>query len=803
MGNSCQNASHIPLSDSAHMISPGATKSSPAPPPGLPPVEHSPSPTKPKNSLDVRLDAFHPNPEIGAYLKTVPLFGNKLTDEEFDRLGGAMESRDFVKGSRVIVEGDEGDEFFVIFKGEATVSVLHRRSADVFEDVVVAPLGKGDFFGEAALLANSKRTATVTATTDLEVLVLPRTLFSKLFDGKRFIFRFAKRGGVVAEKITDEADSSHGSLKKDKSEHAKYLLSATIMSSVLFKNFDAQQLRDIVDEMHQIHVKAGTELIKQGAVADNFYVVESGEFDVLSDNGTSVKVIATRGPGSSFGELALLYNSPRAATVVAKSDAIVWAIDRKPFRRALTKGSRKKLHEYERFLTQVSEFSALSSFERSKIAESLEEVSYPANHVICKQGDAGDTFYLIKSGSVAVSKVDDQGVKEEVGILSCGNYFGELALRHSEPRAATVTSLESVVCLTLDHHSFIALMGPLDDVLEKHEYVYHRKYVHDEEKHDDRKIQKSELSVLGTLGKGSFGFVQLVKDREGRTYALKGISKVQIIQTGQIEHVLSEKHVMNALKSPFLVRLFNTFKDQNAIYFLLEPCLGGELFTLLRHKHNFSEQTAQFYAACVIEAFEFMHSKNTVHRDLKPENLLLDNQGYVKLTDFGFAKIVTDRTFTLCGTPDYLAPEVVSGQGHGKGVDWWTLGILIYEMIASYPPFYDEDPMRTYAKIMHGRIAFPKHFSPAAVDLISKLLNPKPTKRLGVINGGVALIKGHPWFHGFNWDALAKREMKAPLEIKIKGAEDLTHFQDYIKEPARDFPKYVCGKEDPNWDAEF
>eukprot|EP00479_Gromia_sphaerica_P010907 TRINITY_DN5182_c0_g1_i1.p1 TRINITY_DN5182_c0_g1~~TRINITY_DN5182_c0_g1_i1.p1 ORF type:complete len:178 (+),score=18.89 TRINITY_DN5182_c0_g1_i1:310-843(+) len=145
--------------------------------------------------------------------------------------------------------------------------------------------------------------------------------------------------------------------------------------------------------------------------------------------------------------------------------------------------------------------------------------------------------------------------------------------------------------------------------------------------------------------------------------------------------------------------LFKRTKQKPCSIFLLEVSLGGELFSLLRNKTVFSENTSRFYAACVVEAFECMHSKNIVYRDLKPENLLLDENGYLKVQILGFAKVVKDRTWTLCGTPDYLAPEVVSGQGHAKGVDWWTLGVLVFEMLASYPPFYDNDPMQTYAKI--------------------------------------------------------------------------------------------------------
>jgi len=198
-----------------------------------------------------------------------------------------------------------------------------------------------------------------------------------------------------------------------------------------------------------------------------------------------------------------------------------------------------------------------------------------------------------------------------------------------------------------------------------------------------------------------------------------------------------------------------------------------------------------------------MHSKGIIYRDLKPENLLLTDKGYLKITDFGFAKKIKEkRTWTLCGTPDYLAPEVVSGQGHDRSVDWWTLGILIYEMLASYPPFYDEDPMKTYAKIMHGQVAFPMHFSKQAVDLIKRLLHPKPTKRLGVLKGGAKLIKQHPWFKGFDWEAFEKQSMKAPIILPVKGKEDLSNFEEYPDEDQQ-WEEYVPDPKNPDWDSDF
>ncbi len=225
------------------------------------------------------------------------------------------------------------------------------------------------------------------------------------------------------------------------------------------------------------------------------------------------------------------------------------------------------------------------------------------------------------------------------------------------------------------------------------------------------------------------------------------------------------------------------------VYFLLDVCLGGELFTILRSRRYFDEPTSKFYTACVgklhpspfsslkpfikskkiiVEAFAYMHKLDIIYRDLKPENLVLDTQGYLKVTDFGFAKEVPDKTFTLCGTPDYLAPEIVTGQGHGRAVDWWTLGVLIYEMLASFPPFFDDEPIETYRKIIRGRVKFPRYFSNEARDLIRGLLRNKPTKRLGILKGGAENIRRHGWFVNFSWKKLGDGLLKAPIVNKVK-----------------------------------
>lgn len=745
------------------------------------------------------ISQFKQNEKIGALLKNVPLL-SKLTDHERALIGGAMLEKKFTDQQIIIQQGDPGLAFYVIHSGEVAIS----RRSDTGEVIPMATLKAGDFFGETALLSNTPRTATVHAVGEVHVFYLERPAFNTLFTSDRLNVQFAKRHAVAAERLdTKYVSKVPSNAVKEKSAATAQLLLAAMKDNVLFMNLDHEHKAQILTEMYRCEIKQGINAIIQGELGDNLYIVESGEFDVFVNG----KMVAKRGKGTCFGELALMYNSPRAATVTAATDSVVWVVDRFTFRRIVSDVSERKFALYVSFLKKVELLSPLAEYERKKIAEALEEVALNVGQVVFKQGDEGDAMYIVYSGEVRIVK-KETGMTEtmELDRVVTGGYFGERALITNEPRAASSVAATPVQLLKLDRNAFALLLGPLEDIMKRRVQSYAtsslRTPIPPVVVIDRPKIAWEDLKVVKTLGKGSFGFVRLVQDRKtGTAYALKAVSKTQIVQTGQQGHVMSEKRAMMLIQHPFCIQLFATYKDKDRLYFLLEPSLGGELFTLLREKTLFDEDTARFYAACVVSAFEYMHDLNLIYRDLKPENLLLDKDGYIKVTDFGFAKdISAGRTWTLCGTPDYLAPEIVAGKGHGKGVDWWTLGIFIYEMLASYPPFYDEDPMKTYQKIMQGNIAFPSHFSKEAVSIIKKLLQPKATKRLGCLSGGARDIKAHPFFKAIDWDVLKARKMRSPYIPKIKSNLDTSNFEDYGDQEKQVEPYVDDGS---NWDAEF
>lgn len=289
---------------------------------------------------------------------------------------------------------------------------------------------------------------------------------------------------------------------------------------------------------------------------------------------------------------------------------------------------------------------------------------------------------------------------------------------------------------------------------------------------------------IRTLGTGSFGRVMLVQNQSNKAFfAMKILDKQKVVKLKQVEHTLNEKRILTSINHPFLVSLHDSFKDNSNLYMVLEFVGGGEMFSHLRRVGRFTEPHCKFYASQIVMAFEYLHHLDLIYRDLKPENILIDPQGYVKVTDFGFAKRVKGRTWTLCGTPEYLAPEIILSKGYNKAVDWWALGVLIYEMAAGYPPFFADQPIQIYEKIVSGKVRFPSHMSAEIKDLLRSLLQVDLTKRFGNLKNGVQDIRGHKWLATLDWIGIFNRKVEPPFMPKSKGPGDHSNFDQYDEEP--------------------
>ncbi|KAF3356778.1 hypothetical protein VD0004_g9789 [Verticillium dahliae] len=294
------------------------------------------------------------------------------------------------------------------------------------------------------------------------------------------------------------------------------------------------------------------------------------------------------------------------------------------------------------------------------------------------------------------------------------------------------------------------------------------------------KLQIEDFELLKLVGKGSFGKVMQVRKKDThRIYAVKTIRKAHIISRSEVAHTLAERSVLAQINNPFIVPLKFTFQSPAKLYFVLAFINGGELFHHLQKEQRFDVNRSRFYTAELLCALECLHGFNVIYRDLKPENILLDYQGHIALCDFGLCKLDMkdeDRTNTFCGTPEYLAPELLMGQGYQKTVDWWTLGVLLYEMLTGLPPFYDENTNEMYRKILSEPLHFPGHdiVPPAAKDLLIKLLNRKPEERLGA--NGSAEIKAHPFFHAIDWRKLLQRKYEPAFKPSVVDALDTNNF---------------------------
>ncbi|CAL6301824.1 unnamed protein product [Bathycoccus prasinos] len=712
---------------------------------------------------------------ISRAIKRNVLF-NDFDDVTLDLVISSMKLLKVKAKDLIVTQGDpDAKTFYVINSGEA---IILKNESDDFENIESAPnlnyaydpksakilkkICRGYAFGELALLYSCPRSATVLAQTDMELWTLDALLKSISASSTREIFS-------AGETIIHAGDLGETFYVIESGE-----VSFISKECIVAKSSNYPQLMDLASSMRIENVRKGKMVIREGDLGKAFYVIISGYFEVKK-NGENMP-LATLTRGDYFGELALLRNDRRSASVVSQSDDSKIAImTRQAFEKKIGNLFDLRHAWFKNSLKKVAIFSNLNEDEHEALFHELTDITFEKEDMIIKQGERSDSMFILESGEVDIFR-EENSEKVHLTTLFAGSYFGELGLiSESDVRKATAIASKKSTVLVISKRTFEKRFGSLQNILKREAAT---KYFHESSLPQISIAKLEELSFLHILGIGSFGKVSLVAHGT-ETYALKEIGKAQIVKRGLIKHVHQEKEVLSNCDSPFIVKLHRTFVTENSVYMLMDKVLGGDLFTYLHSRSkSLPESHAKFYSACVILAFDYLHSLNVVYRDLKPENLMLGQNGYVTLVDFSFAKYVKPGTksFTVCGTPQYMSPEQLNQSGHSLAVDWWALGVLIFEMVNFNPPFFHEDECSMYRSIKDVCFHFLPRNSLELRFVVNGLLRKSPETRLGMGKSGCCGLKKAKWFKSLDWSLIQDQKAPAPYIPRIDDNKDVRQF---------------------------
>jgi tRNA A-37 threonylcarbamoyl transferase component Bud32 len=425
----------------------------------------------------------------------------------------------------------------------------------------------------------------------------------------------------------------------------------------------------------------------------------------------------------------------------------------------------------------------------ASMADLVQDYHFETGAIILLQGEfTPAALYFVRKGEVTIT-THDGGTKETI---KAGGFFGQEQLLadvktgKNSPRDPASIIAEYTATVTNDCICGVLLLSKCRLVMDTIYIGKPRKSIMLDSITAGH-IKLSDLKRHRILGAGTFGQVWLVSrdraDGSQTPYALKIQSKFELCENGQAHAVMTEKENMAQLHHPFLSNMVCTFQDENLLYMVMGIVQGGELHSVMYAgtRAGLPEKKAKFYAAGIAEGLAYMHRRGYVYRDLKPENVLVDGQGYCVIVDFGFVKFVADKSYTLCGTPLYIPPEIITNRGHNWGADHWSLGVLLYEMFEGYTPFYIEgmDQLELFKAIVRGRYHVPKRISREAKSMLTGFLTTDPNLRLGSLYGGEEDIYNHPWFKSIDFEKLRSKEIAAPYVPEIKDPLDASNFEDW------------------------
>ena len=755
-------------------------------------------------------------------------------------------------GQVLIKQGDERGEWcYIVESGTFDVKVTREDGAEM----KVASIGVGGFFGELAMLYNTKRTATIMSAGDSCVWAMHREVYQQILEeGSREQIR--KRRHFLAKMkpfstldrlhVTTVAQNLHEVLLSPESTppiHTKDLLTESALLKELPGLSGSAGNCLFILQSGLVHAKAearsdgqnaGSTLLQSGDVF-GLGTKHDREFLERLIEAASAAADAEKGPANTQlinmnQRLLLDAAAPQEYTLVAQTHCVVLCVGMHEFVKlmgvlpfnlfklsmpspamldsraadsAVTNGGAPKaggldLETLRLALGQVPWLSSVTSEEMDSLLTKFILARFSPGESVFRQGDAADKWYVLLHGTLLVTAGPDAASERELCKLNAIAAFGERGILWDCPRTSNVSAIDTCICAALTRRTFL-------EALPSHALLLLQTALPPPGSGDappmatgeSKNYKLSNLTSLGLLGKGSYGTVRLVRPHGStKCFALKCLLIEQIEKANHQHHLLNERLVMKELDHPFMPKLYSTFKDSKYIYLLSDFFPGGELLSLHKKQGGrFDGNATRFYVASIICMLDYLHHKCVVYRDLKLENVLLDHQGYLNLIDFGLSKVLEpgQRTFTICGTPMYIAPEVLKKTGHGPEADWWTLGVMVYEMIMGYTPFSDGgkqgNPRFLFQNIVNPNYHY--HFSPSvekpARGLCKMLLDHNPPARIGFqLNEGAHHVKQHAFFDGFDWRGLLQRRMPAPLmpelttpeHVEAKGNQDLERLED-------------------------
>lgn len=742
-------------------------------------------------------------------LRSVLIF-KRFADSTFHTLARSMYEREYEAGTVICKEGEFSDEMFILQEGEVVVTKATQDSKKK-SSATSSKMGKKEFyltagasFGELGMNYGSPRQRTITATKNCRVYVLKRSDYHNIVQSEFLLKKQMMNDAVQKVQVLDTLPPEQLDMLLDRAELVSFPANTKIIEQGTlggtFYMIASGKVNCIVYEQKNKNDQPGLNKTRAALKSDIFRRAKKVEDDDNSSVATTKhnykKKVYEFGVGEYFGERALLQNNHlRKADVVAKTDVELLAIaydsiadvtDLVGLKKAFQENIKKQA------LGDTPFFDNLTIEEEEQLEKALVLESFKDGEHIIDEGIENNNFYLIVEGFVEIRKNLNSKDDFEIAQLGPENYFGEGSLLLDKKTNASVIAKGNVSCYVLSKEKFVELVkGEKLKLIKDTFNERNRKLlVKSREKKNEYLANTTldDLRTLTNLGSGCFGLVKLVEVKDMNAFfALKTMEKGAVVENNQQVNVMNEKKILLSCDHPFIVKLYRTFKDAKYLYFLLEFIQGGEMFQFLHHERNgyLDNDTAKFFVACVVDALDYLHKKRVVYRDLKPENLMIDLEGYTKVVDFGFAKKCAYRTFTVCGTAQYLAPEILFHRGYGRSVDFWTLGILIFELFTGSTPFKRDTRNEMFEAIKtENRIKFNRRWrgADAAKEIVCLLLHKHPKKRLGcnaATKRGFKQVKQHRWFDSIDFQKLYFKEIEPPWIPKVKADNDYSHFEEY------------------------